>query len=77
MTLPDSKTKELRRAYYATVSYVDHEVGRVLDTVDKLGLAENTIVVVWSGHGWQLGEHAEWAKNTDFEIANRYCISQN
>ena len=41
VTLPDSKTKELRRAYYATI-------GRVLDTVEKLGLAENTIVVVWS-----------------------------
>eukprot|EP00091_Calanus_sinicus_P020364 TRINITY_DN5519_c0_g1_i1.p1 TRINITY_DN5519_c0_g1~~TRINITY_DN5519_c0_g1_i1.p1 ORF type:complete len:284 (+),score=57.44 TRINITY_DN5519_c0_g1_i1:32-853(+) len=71
VTIPDSKTKELRRAYYATVSYVDNEIGRVLGKVEKLGLAENTIVVVWSDHGWQLGEHAEWAKNTNFEIANR------
>jgi len=71
VTLPDSKTRELRRAYYATVSYIDNEIGRVLDEVEELGLAENTIVVVWSDHGWQLGEHAEWAKHTNFEIANR------
>ena len=71
VTLPDSKTKELRRAYYATVSYIDHEIGRVLDNLEQLGLADNTVVVVWSDHGWQLGEHAEWAKHTNFEIANR------
>ena len=71
VTLPDWKTKELRRAYYAAVSYADSEVGRVLDQLDSLGLAESTVVVVWSDHGWQLGEHAEWAKHTNFELAAR------
>ena len=54
VTLPDWKTKELRRAYYAAVSYADSELGRVLDQLDSLGMAESTVVVVWSDHGWQL-----------------------
>ena len=71
LTAPDWKVLELRRAYYAAVSYADHELGRVLDELNELGLAENTIIVFWGDHGWQLGEHAEWAKQTTFEIANR------
>ena len=71
VTLPEWKVSELRRAYYATVSYADHEIGRVLEELELLGLSENTIVVFWGDHGWQLGEHAEWAKQTTFEIANR------
>ena len=47
VTFPDSKTKELRRAYYAKVSYVDNEIGRVLDKVEKLGLAETRLL--WFG----------------------------
>ena len=70
VTLPDQTTKALRRAYYATVSYIDAEIGRVLDHLDQLGLAESTIVMLWGDHGWQLGEHAEWCKHTNFEVAN-------
>ena len=68
VTLPDQMTKDLRRAYYATVSYIDAEIGRVLDQLDQLGLAESTIVMLWGDHGWQLGEHAEWCKHTNFEV---------
>jgi len=69
VTIPDSKTLELRRAYYASVSHVDDEIGRVLNVLEELGLADSTIVAFWGDHGWQLGEHAEWAKHTNFEVA--------
>ena len=71
VTLPDWKMRELRRAYYSSVTYIDEEIGRVLDELDLLGLAESTIVVFLGDHGWQLGEHAEWSKHTNFEITNR------
>lgn len=69
MTLPDDKVKELRRAYYAALSYTDSLVGEVVAALDKLGLADNTIISFWGDHGWQLGEHSEWCKQTNFEIA--------
>ena len=52
-------------------SHVDREIGRVVARLEQLGLAENTVVAVWGDHGWQLGEHAEWSKHTNFEIAAR------
>lgn len=63
--------RQLRTAYAACVSYVDSQVGRVLDRLDELGLAENTIVVVWGDHGFLLGEHAIWGKHCLFEHALR------
>ena len=71
VTWPNWKIKEIRRAYYAAVSYADHELGRVLDELRNLELEDDTIIVFWGDHGWQLGEHAEWAKQTVFSIANR------
>ena len=71
MTLPSQKIKELRRAYYAAVSYADYNIGRLLDKLSDLGLADSTVVVLWGDHGWQLGEHSEWCKHTNFEIAAR------
>ena len=50
------------------MTYIDFEIGRVLDALDDLGLADSTIVAFWGDHGWQLGEHAEWAKHTNFEV---------
>jgi iduronate 2-sulfatase len=61
----------LRRAYAASVSYMDAQVGRVLEELDRLGLAENTIVIVWSDHGFLLGEHAIWGKHCLYEHALR------
>ena len=58
-----------KRAYLACVRYTDRQVGRVLDALRKLGLADNTIVVVWGDHGWFLGEVGLWAKHTPFERA--------
>jgi len=71
VTFHDSKTLEIRRAYYACVSFADQQIGRVLREVEELGLAENTVVMFVGDHGLQLGEHAEWDKQTNFEIAHR------
>jgi iduronate 2-sulfatase len=63
--------RQLVHGYYACVSYVDAQIGRLLDALDDEGLAENTIVVLWSDHGWKLGEHRGWGKMTNYEIDAR------
>ena len=66
--LPENVLLRANQAYYACVSFVDAQVGRLLDALDELGLAENTIVVFWSDHGYHLGEHdGIWQKRTLFE----------
>jgi arylsulfatase A-like enzyme len=57
--------------YYAAISYVDAQIGRLLDELDRLALTENTIVVFWGDHGWKLGEHGGWCKHTNFELDAR------
>ena len=63
-----------RRAYLACVRYVDRQVGKVLDALDELGLAEDTIVVIWGDHGWHLGEQEVWGKHTPYERALRSVL---
>ena len=58
---------EVRRSYAACVSFADAQVAQLLAHLEKQGLAENTIVVLWGDHGWHLGEHAVWGKHTLFE----------
>jgi len=58
-----------RRAYLACVRYLDRQVGKVLDALDKLDLTRSTIVVVWGDHGWHLGDSQIWGKHTPFERA--------
>jgi iduronate 2-sulfatase len=58
-----------RRAYYAAVAYVDGQIGRVLDALKELDCARRTIVVLWSDHGWQLGEHRMFSKHSNYEVA--------
>ena len=65
--ISDSDAQVLRRAYYASLSYTDAQVGRVLAELEKQGLADNTIVVFWGDHGWKLGEHNMWGKFTNLE----------
>ncbi len=65
------QAQECRRAYHATISYVDSQIGRVVDALDRLGLAENTVIVFISDHGYHLGEHGLWMKQTCFEEAAR------
>lgn len=69
--IPDSVARTLIRGYLAATSYIDAQIGRVLDELDRLGLGENTIVVFWGDHGWKLGEHGAWAKHSNFEIDTR------
>jgi iduronate 2-sulfatase len=71
---PDSDleySRQMRRAYAGCVSYVDSQVGKVLAALQEFGLAQNTIVVVWSDHGFLLGEHAIWGKHCLYEQALR------
>lgn len=62
--------RDLMRAYHACVSYVDAQLGRVIDELDQLGLARNTVMVFWGDHGWHLGDHGYWTKHTNYEQAN-------
>jgi arylsulfatase A-like enzyme len=71
ITLPVDKQKELIHGYYAAVSYTDANVGILLNTLDSLGLMNNTIIVLWGDHGWHLGDHNLWCKHTNFEQATR------
>eukprot|EP00037_Helgoeca_nana_P022484 m.229791 g.229791 ORF g.229791 m.229791 type:complete len:665 (-) comp26009_c0_seq1:104-2098(-) len=57
-----------RRAYYAAISYTDYNIGQILEALDTLGLAQNTVVVTFGDHGYQLGEHDTWSKMTNFEL---------
>ena len=69
--LPEGKDLELIRAYFAATSYIDAQIGRVLDELDRLELRGKTIVILWGDHGWHLGEHGLWCKHSNFEIATR------
>jgi len=69
--LSDDQARELVHGYYACVSFVDAQIGKVLDELDRLGLRNNTLVVVWGDHGWHLGDHGLWCKHTNFESAAR------
>ena len=69
--IPADFAKQLRHGYYACISYTDAQVGRLLDALDREGLADNTVIVLWGDHGWQLGDHGLWHKHTNFEIATR------
>ena len=63
--------RRLRHGYFACVSYIDGQIGRLLDELDRLELREKTIVVVYGDHGFHLGEHGLWGKVTNFELATR------
>ncbi|QDU50262.1 sulfatase [Gimesia panareensis] len=65
------QARELKHAYYACVSFVDAQVGKVLAELKRLGLDQKTIVVLWGDHGWQLGEHGMWDKHSNFETSTR------
>ena len=60
-----------KTGYYAAVSQTDAQVGRVLDELERLGLENDTVVILHADHGWQLGEHGLWDKQTEFELATR------
>jgi len=67
--IPEEQAKKLRHGYYACTSYVDAQIGMVLDEYRRSGLEKNTIVVLWSDHGYHLGEHGMFCKYTNYEIS--------
>ena len=67
----DELVRQLIHGYYASCSFTDAQVGKVLDELDRLGLAESTIVVLWGDHGFHLGDLGIWTKHTNYEQANR------
>lgn len=69
--LPPETARKAIHAYYATISFVDAQIGRVLDELDRLGIRDDTIVLFSSDHGYHMGEHGHYQKNTLFENADR------
>ena len=69
--LDDELTRTLIHGYHAAVSYMDAQLGKVLDALDASGQADNTIIVCWGDHGWHLGDHGMWCKHTNYEQAAR------
>jgi iduronate 2-sulfatase len=69
--LSEEDQRRLKHGYLASVSYVDAQIGRLLNALDELDLSADTIVVVWGDHGWKLGEKHSWGKMTNFEIDTR------
>ncbi len=69
--LPNALAKELIHGYYACVSYIDAQIGLVLDELKRLDLEDDTIVILWGDHGWNLGDHKLWSKHVTFETALR------
>ncbi len=70
-SLTEEQARLLRHGYFASVSYVDAQIGRLMDSMEKMGLRDNTIVILWGDHGWKLGEHNSWCKMTNYEIDTR------
>jgi len=63
--------REAIRAYYASITFMDAQVGRLLDALDRTGQAGNTTIVFWGDNGYHLGDHGQWMKQTVFEEASR------
>jgi len=64
-----AQARHLIHGYHAAVSFMDAQLGRVLEALDRNGFAENTVIVLWGDHGWHLGDHGLWCKHTNFEQA--------
>lgn len=69
LKLSIDKQKELIHGYYACVSYIDVQIGKVIDALKQNGLYENTVIVLLGDHGWHLGDHSLWCKHSNFEQA--------
>lgn len=67
--LSDAMIRSMVHGYYACVSYTDAQIGRVLAELDALGLRDNTVVILWGDHGWNLGEHGLWCKHCNFHTS--------
>jgi len=70
-SLTEAQQRRLKQGYYASVSFVDAQIGRLMKELTRLGREDDTIVVLWGDHGWKLGEHNGWCKQTNYEIDTR------
>jgi arylsulfatase A-like enzyme len=69
--IPEAQSKKLIHGYYASVSYVDGLVGKLVAELDRLRLTGRTVIVLWGDHGWKLSEYSAWCKHTNFELDTR------
>ncbi|MFH6771154.1 sulfatase [Gaetbulibacter aestuarii] len=69
--IPEAKQRHLIHGYMACTSYIDAQLGKLLDALEARGILENTVIVLWGDHGWHLGDHTEWCKHSNFEQATR------
>jgi iduronate 2-sulfatase len=67
----DELARTLLHGYYACVSYIDAQIGRMVKALEEHGVRDNTIIIVWGDHGWHLGDMGIWGKATNYEIAAR------
>ncbi|XP_055932553.1 iduronate 2-sulfatase-like [Argiope bruennichi] len=67
--VPDDFQREIRQGYYASLSYMDDQLGRLLKALEDSGYADHTTIVLLGDHGWSLGEHQEWSKYSNFEVS--------
>ena len=72
--LTQEQALHLIHGYHAATSYMDAQLGKVLDALDASGMADNTIIVLWGDHGWHLGDHGMWCKHTNYEQAARIPV---
>lgn len=70
-------SRKLVHGYYACISYIDAQVGMLMDELENLGLKDNTTIVLWGDHGWHLGEHGLWCKHCNFEKVLRAPLILN
>ncbi len=66
--VPDDMARDLKHGYYAAISYMDAQVGKVVAELERLGLRDDTIIIIWGDHGWKLGEYDAWCKHTNVEL---------
>ena len=69
--IPAELQRELLRGYYACSSYIDAQIGKLIDALKNQGVYDNTIICLWGDHGWHLGDHGMWGKHTTLEQAAR------
>lgn len=69
--IPEAKQRELIHGYMACVSYIDTQIGILLDELERRNILEDTVIVLWGDHGFHLGDHTEWCKHSNFEQATR------
>ena len=68
--VPDDMARHLQHGYFAALSYMDAQLGRLIDELERLGLAEDTVIMLWGDHGWHFGDHGSWTKHTNYEQDN-------